>query len=109
MSQQLDKAEKVLIKSKSVAKTPGEKSEVEAMRLEYKTRAKKEFEFAKNMFTKGSEFYEDKPLPPPTPVDPNVDQEELEYLKTLNIVQWLFYPFLKAGWMILCRRKLKAS
>jgi len=70
----------------------------------YKEKEVRESKFAKEAMSKS--VYEDKPKPVLPPVDPNIDQEELEYLKGLNFVSWIMYPFIKTGFMILtCKRR----
>lgn len=79
----------------------------------YKAKEQKEKQFAKEALSKS--LYEEKtlssPVQTPVVVDPNIDQEEVEYLRSLNFFLWIIYPFVKMGTMIITckRRKVKIN
>mmetsp|Transcript_25150 Transcript_25150/g.24911 ORF Transcript_25150/g.24911 Transcript_25150/m.24911 type:complete len:88 (+) Transcript_25150:593-856(+) len=70
---------------------------------------KKQEEFAQKVFSKSEntkDLYKDKPIPSASRVDPLVDQDEVEYLKTIGNIHWFLYPYIKTfRALINCRRR----
>lgn len=102
--EELSNAEKVLNLLEKLNLDEKEWKEVTNLMSLYKKKEKKESQFAKQIF-QSSDLYEEKPSPPPPPVDPKIDQEEVAYLATLNTFQWLAYPFIKTFVMVFCWNK----
>ncbi len=69
--EELAKAEKEIEICQQLASSREEKLEVQDLFKRYKVKEQKEKQFAKEAMSKS--MYQDKPLPPAAPIDPNID------------------------------------
>mmetsp|Transcript_8093 Transcript_8093/g.7163 ORF Transcript_8093/g.7163 Transcript_8093/m.7163 type:complete len:149 (+) Transcript_8093:413-859(+) len=102
------KAKESLDKGKKLAISDDDKKIIKELFNTYEKKHKEEKNFAKKIFetTKTSTIYKDKSVVSQNKIDPLVDQDEVEYLKTIGNLHWFLYPYIKTFKAVLnCRRK----